>query len=78
MAAIFALGIFNCIFLNESVIIAIKISPTFAHKGPINTCSNLIFVHVKYIDSKLLCHVQTIDLIGSVYFMTEHHIFYKI
>ena len=42
MADMFADNIFNCIFLNENVQIAIKISLMFVPKGPINNIPSLV------------------------------------
>ena len=42
MAAIFADDIFKCIFLNENVSIAVKISVKFVPKGPINNIPALV------------------------------------
>ena len=42
MAAIFSDDIFKCIFLNETVLISIKISLKFGPKSPINNFSALV------------------------------------
>ena len=44
--------IFNCIFLNENLLITIKISPKFVPKGPIyNIPAALVQVMITTIDS---------------------------
>ena len=42
MAAIFADDVFNCIFLNATVRISIKISMKFVPTGPINNIPALV------------------------------------
>ena len=42
MAAIFQMTFFKCIFLNENVLIAIKISLKFVPKGQINNIPALV------------------------------------
>ena len=42
MAAIFPDDTFKRIFLNENIIISIKISLKFVPKGPINNCPSLV------------------------------------
>ena len=42
MAATLADDIFKCNFINENVLISIKISLNFDHKGPIDNKSSLV------------------------------------
>ena len=42
MVAIFADDIFKCIFLNENMLISIKVSPKFVRKDPKNNIPALV------------------------------------
>ena len=48
-------AIFKCIFLNENVLILIKISLKFVPKGPINSIPALVQIMASHLDSANDC-----------------------
>ena len=73
MAAIFAVDIFKCIFMNEKFRISIQISLKFVTKGPIDNKSALVQVMVWCWTGDMIKKNQYIN--GSVFCLVMLNIF---